>query len=86
MVRKGIHPLMRAMRVVLTNGASFEVQTVSNRVKPYKLQKDPLNHPAWNPDISVVDLSAGRVAQYMKKFGITEEDITGSAPAGGKQR
>jgi|Transcript_35177 ribosomal protein L31 len=83
MVRHGIHPLMRTMRVVLTNGASFELGTVSNRVKPYKLQKDPLNHPSWNPEISEVDLTAGRVSQFMKKYNITEEEVTGQP---GKQR
>lgn len=38
MARKGIHPLMRTMTVVLRNGSSFRASTVLNRHTPWKLQ------------------------------------------------
>ena len=38
MPKKGLHPLIRTMRVVMRNGASFQVQTVLNRPLPYMLQ------------------------------------------------
>ena len=76
-MRKGIHPLLKSMTVVLTNGASVELATVSTRTKPYKLTKDALTNPTWNPEVGKVDLSAGQVAKFMKKFDMSDEEATG---------
>lgn len=38
MARKGIHPLMRTMTVVLRNGSSYQLSTVLKRATPWKLQ------------------------------------------------
>ena len=38
MPRKGIHPLMRSMTVVLRNGSSFQACTALNRKTPWKMQ------------------------------------------------
>jgi hypothetical protein len=38
MPQKGLHPLLRTCRVVMRNGASFEIQTTMNRSTPYMLQ------------------------------------------------
>ena len=77
------------MTVVLTNGASIEMMTTSVRRKPYKLTKDILNHPVWNPEVSAVDLSAGQVSKFLRKFDISEEEVTGNMQepgAGAKKR
>eukprot|EP00192_Tetraselmis_astigmatica_P015920 CAMPEP_0117682380 /NCGR_PEP_ID=MMETSP0804-20121206/19619_1 /TAXON_ID=1074897 /ORGANISM="Tetraselmis astigmatica, Strain CCMP880" /LENGTH=84 /DNA_ID=CAMNT_0005492469 /DNA_START=136 /DNA_END=390 /DNA_ORIENTATION=- len=84
-MRKGLHPLLKPMTVVLTNGASIELMTVSTRTKVYKLTKDVLNHPTWNPEVGQVDLSAGQVSKFMRKFDISEEEAIGD-PGFGKKR
>lgn len=38
MARKGIHPLMRTMTMVLRNGSSYQLSTVLKRATPWKLQ------------------------------------------------
>jgi hypothetical protein len=48
MPQKGIHPFLRTCRVVMRNGASFEIQTTMNRSTPYMLQtvrRGPLPAP-----------------------------------------
>lgn len=83
-MKRGIHPLMKRMTVVLTNGASIEMMTTSTRNKPYKLTKDILNHPNWNPEVSKVDLSAGQVSKFLKKFDISEAQVSWSLASSGK--
>eukprot|EP00191_Tetraselmis_sp_GSL018_P007894 CAMPEP_0177601558 /NCGR_PEP_ID=MMETSP0419_2-20121207/14334_1 /TAXON_ID=582737 /ORGANISM="Tetraselmis sp., Strain GSL018" /LENGTH=86 /DNA_ID=CAMNT_0019094853 /DNA_START=70 /DNA_END=330 /DNA_ORIENTATION=- len=86
-MKGGVHPLLKRMTVVLTNGASVEMVTTSTRHKPYKLQKDILNHPHWNPEISQVDLSAGQVSRFLKRFEISEEEVSeGLTERTGKRR
>ena len=38
MGQRGIHPLLHTMRVVMRNGASFNVETTMFRPNPYMLQ------------------------------------------------
>lgn len=39
MPQRGLHPLLHTVRMVLRNGASFEMQTTMRRTSPYMLQQ-----------------------------------------------
>jgi large subunit ribosomal protein L31 len=69
-MRKELHPLLKTMRVVMRNGASFNVQTVMNRHGiPYFLQTDTSTHPAWTGEREGVSLEDERIMKLMSKFG-----------------
>lgn len=69
-MRKQLHPIVQTMRVVMRNGASFNVQTVMNRNGvPYFLQTDTTTHPAWTGEREGVSLEDERIMKLMSKFG-----------------
>jgi large subunit ribosomal protein L31 len=69
-MRKNLHPLLKSMRVVMRNGASFNVQTVMNRKNiPLFLQTDTTTHPAWTGEREGVSLEDERIMKLMSKFG-----------------
>ena len=37
-VKKGLQPLLHTVRIVMRNGASFNIQTTMRRSTPYMLQ------------------------------------------------
>ena len=39
MVRKGVHPLLHRVTVVMRNGASFQLATTMERTTPYFLRE-----------------------------------------------
>lgn len=67
-MKKGIHPLRRVMRVVMRNGASFQLQTVLNRSAPYMLQTDTTTHPAWTGEKAGLSLEDERIAKMIGRF------------------
>ncbi len=67
-MRKGIHPLMRGMRVVMKNGSSFTVQSVLNRTTPYMLQSDTTTHPAWTGEKAGLSMEDERISKLMRRF------------------
>ena len=51
MVRKGVHPLLHRVTVVMRNGASFQLATTMERTTPYFLREVPtLQTRAFNMD------------------------------------
>ena len=82
-MKKGIHPLMRTMRVVMRNGASFDIRGVLNRQMPYMLQADTTTHPAWTGEKSGLSMEDERIARLMRRFdGFVE--IDGAPPSATK--
>lgn len=67
-MKKGIHPLMRTMRVVMRNGASYTIQTVLNRTTPYMLQADTTTHPAWTGEKTGLSVEDERIARLLSRF------------------
>lgn len=67
-MKKGIHPALRTMRVVLRNGASIDVSTVLNRLTPYVLQTDSTIHPAWTGQKSGLSVEDERISRILKRF------------------
>lgn len=68
-MRKGIHPLLRTVRVVMRNGASFEIPTTMNRATPLILQSDPTTHPAWTGEKAGISMEDERMQRVMGRLG-----------------
>jgi ribosomal protein L31 len=68
-MRKGIHPLLRALRIVDTQGGSSLSASVAPPPKGlYFLQHDTTNHPAWTRKKKETS-NTGQVAKYNLRFG-----------------
>jgi ribosomal protein L31 len=67
-MRKGIHPLQRALTIINTKGASTTVWSVARPPNGhYQLQSDTTTHPAWTGRRKEV-AATGRVAQFKQRF------------------
>lgn len=80
-MRKGIHPLQRALTLINTKGASVTVLSV---LRPPNgqvlLQSDTTTHAAWTGKRK--DLAAsGRAALFKQKFDLSLTDLRGSSRA-----
>lgn len=68
-MKKDIHPEYHQIKVVMTNGSSFE--TRSTWGKPgdkLKLDVDRLTHPAWIRGARKLVDTGGRVARFQRRF------------------
>ena len=82
-MRKGIHPLMRTVTIVMRNGASFNIQAILNRSTPYMLQTDTTMHPTWTGERAGMSMEDERISRLMKRFdGFVATDQPGSKPEG----
>lgn len=68
MAKKGLHPVMHMMKVVLKNGATINYPTTIPRNIPYVLQKDFTNHPAWTGETGGLNMEEGRMARFLARF------------------
>ncbi len=61
------HPV----KIVLTNGESFEIQTSWGKENDVmNLDVDPYNHPAWRKDSGTfLNTNNDRVSNFKKKYG-----------------
>jgi ribosomal protein L31 len=79
-MRKGIHPLQRALTVINTKGASSTVLSV---LRPqgglYFLQSDTTTHPAWTGKKKELGTS-GRAALFKQKFDLSLSELRGTRP------
>jgi len=67
-MRKGIHPLLRALTLVNTQGASTTVwSTLAARDGRILLQADHNTHPAWTGRKAAIS-NTGRVALFRQRF------------------
>lgn len=68
-MKKDTHPDYHTIKVVLTDGSSFETRsTYGEPGATLNLDIDPSSHPAWTGGPQQL-LDRGRVSQFNKKFG-----------------
>ena len=65
------HPNYHPVKVVLTNGEQFEVETCWGKENDVlTLDIDPLNHPAWRKEAGTVTNTKNNVLMnFKKKYG-----------------
>ena len=67
-MKKKIHPSYHKIKVVMTDGSSFENKsTWGKEGDTLKLDIDPISHSAWTGGSQKI-LDKGRVSKYNKKF------------------
>ena len=67
-MKKDIHPDYHTIKVVMTDGTEFETRsTWGKEGATYRLDIDPLTHPAWTGVHRLLD-SGGQLAKFRKKF------------------
>mgnify|MGYP001419579985 FL=1 len=67
-MKKKIHPKYHKIKVVMTDGSSFETRsTWGKEGDTLKLDIDPISHSAWTGGSQKI-LDKGRVSKYNKKF------------------
>jgi large subunit ribosomal protein L31 len=67
-MKKKIHPTYHKIKVVMTDGSSFETKsTWGKEGDTLKLDIDPISHSAWTGGSQKI-LDKGRVSKYNKKF------------------
>ena len=67
-MKKKIHPKYHNIKVVMTDGTSFETRsTWGKEGDTLKLDIDPISHSAWTGGSQKI-LDKGRVSKYNKKF------------------
>lgn len=68
-MKKGIHPDYHTIKVVMTNGATFETRsTYGQSGATLSLDIDPISHPAWTGGPQKI-ADGGRVSKFQQKFG-----------------
>ncbi len=68
-MKKDIHPDYHTIKVVMTDGSSFETRsTWGAEGDSITLDVDPKSHPAWTGGQQRVS-DRGRVAKFKNKFG-----------------
>lgn len=68
-MKKDIHPDYHTIKVVMTDGSSFETRsTYGSEGETLNLDIDPTSHPAWTGGAAQA-LERGRVSKFNKKFG-----------------
>ena len=67
-MKKKIHPNYHKIKVVMTDGSSFETKsTWGKEGDTLKLDIDPISHSAWTGGSQKI-LDKGRVSKYNKRF------------------
>lgn len=69
-MRKGIHPDYHTIKVVMTDGTTFETRsTFGKEGDELHLDIDPTSHPAWTGGSQRLVDKGGQVARFQKRFG-----------------
>lgn len=66
-MKKGIHPAMNTVKVIMTNGDSINIETTYSKGKEMRLDIDPFNHPAWTGRRSANE-HGGRIDKFKSNF------------------
>lgn len=71
-MRDSIHPDFGVMKVVMTDGSSFEVRsTLSRKQQVLNLDVDRHNHPAWNKNsANNLHERASKVKEFNQKYDL----------------
>ena len=65
-----IHPDYHTIKVVMTDGSSFETRsTWGKEGDTMQLDIDPNSHPAWTGGSAQIMDRGGRVSRFNKRFG-----------------
>ncbi len=68
MAKQGIHPDYHTIKVVMTDGHTYETRsTWGKEGDTMTLEIDPTSHPAWTGGSQKLS-EGGRVAQFNKRF------------------
>jgi large subunit ribosomal protein L31 len=68
-MKKGIHPDYHAIKVVMTDGTTYETRsTYGEPGATLSLDIDPLSHPAWTGGPQKIG-ERGQVSKFQQKFG-----------------
>ncbi len=68
-MKKDIHPDYHMIKVVMTDGTSFETRSTYGKTgDTLTLDIDPTTHPAWNAGSTQMVDRDGRVSKFNKKF------------------
>jgi large subunit ribosomal protein L31 len=68
-MKQGIHPDYHTIKVVMTDGSSFETRSTYGQAGgTLHLDIDPKSHPAWTGGPQHVT-DRGRVSKFNQKFG-----------------
>lgn len=67
-MKQGIHPDYHTVKIVMTDGTSFETRTTWGKEgDSMRLDIDPISHPAWTGVHRLVD-SGGQVSKFNNRF------------------
>ncbi|CAL6336901.1 unnamed protein product [Bathycoccus prasinos] len=67
MARKGIHPLLRRVQYVGTNGQTYQLwSTVKHHQDRFFLSQDQYTHPAWT-GIPPKSAATGQAAKFKRR-------------------
>jgi large subunit ribosomal protein L31 len=67
-MRKDIHPKYHTIKVVMTDGTTFETRsTYGKEGDSLRLDVDPLTHPAWTGIHRLID-TGGQLAKFKNRF------------------
>ena len=68
-MKKDIHPDYHTIKVVMTDGSSFETRsTYGEAGATLNLDIDPTSHPAWTGGNAKLMDTGGRVSRFKKKY------------------
>lgn len=69
-MKADIHPDYHTIKVVMTDGSTFETRTTwGSEGDTMTLEIDPKAHPAWTGGTGRLNDSGGQVARFNKRFG-----------------
>jgi len=69
MPKQGIHPDYHTIKVVMTDGTTYETRTTwGAEGDTMTLEVDPTSHPAWTGGQQKI-AEGGRVAKFNQRFG-----------------
>jgi large subunit ribosomal protein L31 len=68
-MKADIHPAYHTVKVVMTNGTTFETRTTWGKPgDTLNLDIDPTSHPAWTGGSAQLLDRGGRLSRFQKKF------------------
>lgn len=67
-MKKGIHPEYHMIKVVMTDGTTYEVgSTYGKEGDTLRLEVDPKTHPAWTGKMQLVD-TTGQISKFKNRY------------------
>jgi large subunit ribosomal protein L31 len=73
-MKKNIHPDYHAIKVVMTDGSTFETRsTWGKKGDTLQLDIDPKSHPAWTGGNQQLVDRGGRLSKFNQKFGFLKK-------------